>query len=901
MNLLDLWHDIRLAIRHLRKAPGYTTAAIVTLALAIGANSAIFGAVHAVLLKPLPIHNPDAVVIAWETDPSHDLSVVEVTYRNFERWRVGARGFQEMAVMGSSAWPAILDDEPAIGGGGVPRSTQASATRGGGDGNDNRDRAGANRPAGGNGGPGAAGAADGSGSVGAGGMKLSAMGVSASFFDTLGAPPLLGRVLGPDDDRVNAAPVVVISHGLWTRRFGGDPSVLGRTIRLNDVSTAIVGVMPAAFDFPRGTDVWKPVVPVLANTKNAEFVLERVGVLYVLGRLRDGISVERATQELDALARRVPQPLARPANVPAVRVTPLVDFMLGPVHGALWWLLAAVGALLLIACANVSGLMLTRAALQRREHAIRLALGASRAAIGRLWAIESVLLSLAGGVLGIVASYWIGAAIVALAPEDIPRLTEVTIDLPVAAFTLAIVLATALLCGLGPVLQARRSTLVDALNDAWRGSSTGVRSIRARSALVTLQIGLAVVLLIAAGLVVRSFVALRQLDLGFDPTDVVTMDVQPRLADDGLAPNVWLHELLTRVEQLPNVTAAGAVYLRPLALGRVGQDSWVLIDGQPATREAVATHPPVNSQVATPGYFRAMKIILKRGRFFNARDDGRAQRVCIIGETTARRLWPGEDPIGRQLSLPVGGDKLQNVWRTVVGIVSDVRYRGLDDVRLDVYDPALQSNQTTAHVVVRTTPGASAATAIARSSNSSARATEAVARGGAISNPIALAAAVQAEARRLDPRVVIDRVTTMEAIVERAVAPWRFSVWLFTLFATLAFALSMVGLFTVVSLDVVQRSREFAVRLALGAQRRDIVHRVLTSASARVIVGAGLGLLMSAIGSRWIGSLLFDIHPLDAATYVGVTLLVAAVVAAASYLPARRASRIDPLVLLKRD
>jgi putative ABC transport system permease protein len=549
---------------------------------------------------------------------------------------------------------------------------------------------------------------------------------------------------------------------------------------------------------------------------------------------------------------------------------PFLDYLMGPVRETLWLLFAAVGVLLLIGCANVSGLMLTRVTLRRREHAIRLALGATRAALGRHWAVETLLLSVAGGCLGLVASGWIAHAVVALAPEDVPRLSEVSINLPVAAFTFVAVLATALLCGAQPIRHACSSSLLEALNDAGRATA-GRYSLRTRSLLLVFQISLTVVLLVAAGLVVRSFVNLRTVDLGFVPSNVLTMNVAPR--DAKPSTNEWMHELLARVAALPKVEAAGAVSLRPLALGPIGQETWVILEGQPDARDRARMNPTLNYQVATPGYFGAMRIQLRRGRLFNDQDNVASPRVALVGESTARRLWPGEDPIGRRILLPIHRpDGGPSVWRTVVGVVSDVRYRGIDDVRLDIYDAALQAPSAAADLVVRTS-----------------------------GDPLTVAGAVQAEARRLDPRVLIDRLTTMDAIVSRAVAPWRFSVWMFTLFAVLAFVLATVGLFSLASLDVAHRRNEFAVRLALGARRGDVRRSVLVSALRRVVLGLTLGVLTAVAGTRAIRHILFGVDLLDPTTYLAVILLVIAVVTSASWLPARRAADVDPLALLRRE
>ncbi len=703
----------------------------------MAANSSMFSAVYAVLLRPLPIRHAENLVVCWASDHAHQLSVVELSYRTFEDWASHSKSFSQTAAIGSSAWPALLDGH------------------------------------------------DGS-------VRLSSAGVSTSFFETLGVAPEYGRTFRADDDVPKAARVVILSHRTWVARFGADPQVVGTTIQLTEPHT-IVGVMPDGFDFPRGTDFWTPVVPILANSGKEwrADALSNVGVLFVIGRLRPGVTPRMAAGELDRPGDQLERNGANPRFGFAAVVTPFLDYVLGPVRQALWALLAAVGVLLLIGCANISGLMLTRVSLRRREHAVRVALGATARGLAGLWISETLILSVAGGALGLLASEWIAKAIVAVAPDDVPRLADVSINLPVALFTCIILFATAILCGAAPIRHASVTNIVEALNDAAYSTPTR-QTHRTRSLLLILQIGLSIVLLVAAGLVVRSFMNLRNTDLGFVPSRVVSMTLEPR--DPKPSANQWMDELLRRVKVLPNVEAAGGVYLRPLALGPIGQETSVLLEGQPETRQAERQNPTLNYQVATPDYFAAMRIPIKKGRPFNDEDRLGSTRVALVSETAARRLWPGLDPIGKRLSLPTfTSDGPPRAWRTVVGVVGDVRYRGMNDVRLDVYDAALQSSTAATDIVVHT-------------SGDTRRA----------------AAAVQAEARRLDPRVVVDRLTTMDAIVSRAVAPWRFSIWMFTVFASLALVLAAVGLFSLVSLDVAQRRREFAIRLALGARPGDI-------------------------------------------------------------------------------
>ena len=806
--------DIRHAVRHLRQSPGYTATAVLTFALAIGANSAIFSAVNTVLLRPLPVEAPENLAVVWQTDEGGK-AVVELTHRHLREWTSSSTTFVKAAVMGSHNWSAVVQDR------GEP-------------------------------------------------SKIWFCGVSGAFFETLGVKPVLGRGLGPQDDVPNVTLVVVLNHGAWVRRFGADPGIVGKTMTLDDGPIEIVGVMPAGLDFPRGAEFWVPIVPMLGsgtppNTKT----LDTVGVFYVVGRLRPGLDAAKARAEVDATEAHLDK--ANPGRLKwgsRAVATSFLDHVFGPVRPALRVLWAAVGVLLLIACANVSGLMLTRVSRRRHEHGIRLALGASRAAIGRLWIIETLLVAAAGGVLGLAVAHWIARAIVALAPDDLPRVADVSIDMTVALFTFAAVMMVALVTGAMPLRHAGADNLVASLEG--ERTTTSKRTLHARSTLLVVQIGLSVVLLVAAGLVLRSFLTLRQVDLGFSPDRILALTVQP--GNPNRPPNVWMKDLLTRVRTLPGVEAAGAVYLRPLMLGPIGQGVTVLLEGQPETREAIEANPVLNYQIATPGYFETLKVPLRAGRLFNEQDTADAPRVAIVSQATARRLWPGQDPIGRRLFMSnFTPGKPGKSWRTVVGVVSDVRYRGLDEVQFDVYDPALQVGLSAGNIVLRSA-----------------------------GDPLALAGPVPSIARELDPAAIVDSITTMNAVVERAEAPWRLTMWMFVLFAGLAFGLAALGLFSLVALDVAHRGREFAIRLALGATRTAILRGVLVRAGWRVLSGLAIGLAVAVIASRAMRGLLFGIAPGDAVTYAAVLGVVLVAVAIAAYVPARRAARVDPQALLRQ-
>jgi putative ABC transport system permease protein len=664
--------------------------------------------------------------------------------------------------------------------------------------------------------------------------------------------------------------VAILNHGAWVRRFGGDPSVVGTTMQLDDGPAEIIGVMPPGVDFPRGAEFWVPTVPILAggtppNTAN----LDRVGVFYVIARTREGVPVSSVRPEVQATEAQLDRD--NPGRLKwgtATVVNPFLDYVFGPVRPALRVLWAAVCVLLLIACANVSGLMLTRVARRRHEHGIRLALGATRATIGRLWIAEILLVAVAGGILGLAIAQWLSATIVALAPDDLPRLDQISVDWTVALFTFAVVLVVAMVTGAIPLRQAGAVSLLPALDGERTTSSR--QTLRARSVLLVAQIALAVVLLVGAGLVLRSFLALRNVELGFNPDRVLTLTVQP--GNPGRPPNQWLDDFVRRVEALPGVEAAGAVYLRPLLLGPIGQGVRVFLEGQAETREEADKNPTLNYQMASSGYFAAMGVPLRAGRYFTRQDTTKSPRVAIVSESTAKRLWPGQDPIGKRVSMSTfTPGSPGRAWREIVGVVSDVRYRGIQEVQLDIYDPALQVGRPADNIIVR-----------------------------ASTDPLALAGPIRALARELDATVIVDTVTTMESVVEQAQAPWRLTMWMFVLFATLAFGLAGLGLFSLVALDVSHRGREFAIRLALGSSHSAIVRGVLLRAGWRVAAGVGLGLTASFVATRAMRNLLYGIAPEDPATYGAVLAAVLIAVALATYLPARRAALADPQATLRQ-
>lgn len=811
--------DLRASLRALRTHPSYALAAIATLALGVAATTAMFSAVYAVLLSPQPIRDPGRLVVGWGLEPQRSHGLIELTYRDIESLGRATSSLAATAAVGSSTWTAVLD------GRGDP-------------------------------------------------VRITYAGVSGTFFETLGVPAALGRTLQPQDDLPGGPNVVVLSHRAWTDRFGGDPAIVGRSIRLDGEPNTVVGVTAPGFDYPRGAELWAPLAPGLAAASAVwkTDALANVGVLFLVARLSDGVTATAAGDALSAAARRLDEGRQHAQVGSRVALTPFVRHVVGPVQQALWALMGAVVVLLLIACVNVSSLMLTRASHARRDHAIRLALGASESAVARQWLAESGMLAGIGGALGLVAASWLTRVMLALAPEGIPRLTEAHVNLPVALAGIAATVLAALACGAAPRRLARRTPLLDAIGEAGR-TTAGVRPRRWRAALLAVQVALAVVLLVAAGLVSRSFQALRAVDLGFQPDAVLSLQIDPRF-DDQARVNPWLRELLDAVSALPGVEAAGAVYLRPLALGPIGQGTTVVLEGQPETPEAAASNPLLNYQVATPDYFATMRIPILEGRVFTDADRDGSERVAVVSAATARRLWPGASAVGRRLltsSFDSREGAPETAWRRVVGVVADVRYRGLDEVSLDLYDPFTQSTTGATDLVVR-----------------------------ASGNPIALASAIRDRAQQLAPAVIVDGITTLDALVARATAPWRFGAWVFSLFAAVATTLTAIGLFGVVTLDVAERRRELAVRLALGARDVEVARGVLGGALRPVGLGLASGLVAAAAASSAVESLRFGVPALDVPTYAGVVALLLLVVLVATLAPMRRAMRVAPAEVLRQ-
>jgi predicted permease len=810
-------NDLRHSVRAFLQSPTIAIAGVCTLAIAIGASTAVFSVVDKILIRPLPMVAPDRLVAIWPRDRVNPATIGEISYATFRAWeRDPPAGFDGLAAMGSVNWGLVLRE-------GDPQTMPAAA-------------------------------------------------VSASFFPLLGASALMGRTLLPADDRQGAGRVAVLAYGTWVRRFGSDPNILGRGLRFNRTAYTVVGVMPEGFDYPRGAELWVPVVPELLDAseqwKTDVLTSPGFGVLFVVGRLAPGVTVEAARGAVSA--RMAATPDAFRAGMEAA-LTPLDEHILGATRPALVALAACVALVLLIGCANVAVLLLVRASSRTHETATRLAMGASRWRIVRQCLCDALLLTTVGGVVGVVLAYWTVTGLVALAPSDVPRLDTVRVDARALLFTGAIGLATARAVGLGPGLQASRWNLVAVLGS---GGARLAQSLRARRAFVVVQVGLALVLLVCAGLASRSFLNVLRIQLGFSPANVLTLDVT---AVDMPAERhrEFYTALLGRLRTLPGVLAAGAVYQRPLEHAGIGLDGTVLIEGQRTELEFKdwELNPTINHETVTPGFFEAIGTRVLRGRGFTDMDTERTPRVVVVSEGLARRLWPGRDALGQRIMPP--GSLLADgrlVWSTVVGVVEDARYRGLADPRFDLFAPWLQNTDVRVkHVMVRTS-----------------------------GDPLALAGPIRVEIRRLEPAVIVENVRTMDRIVERATSPWRFSASTLALLSVVALALASRGLCATGSQTVIERTREIGVRVTVGALPRHIARLVLREGLSLTFVGIVIGLVAATAVGRALTGLLFGVSAIDPLTLVSTAALFLVVSVAATLLPAWRAARVDPVAALRR-
>jgi predicted permease len=813
-----LWQDLSYGARMLMKKPGFTIVAVITLALGIGANSAIFSIVNSLLLRPLPYRDSERLAIIWTHSPGANVA---------QDWPSPG---QFSAI--KSSQNSVFEELALAQGDNVTIRDQAEPER------------------------------------------VGAVRTSSVMFSLLGARPALGRAFLPEEDTPDKPPTVILSWGFWQRRFGGDSKALGQSLMINGRSHTIVGVMPAGFSL--GYEV----MPTVGSVSQADILLplpltvDRMNNhgdenYNVLARLKPGATIARAQAELNLVVRRLEQ--ERPENYPASRrfsfsVRPLLEQVVGDVRLPLLILLSAVGCVLLIACANVANLLLARAATRVSEMAIRAALGAGRWRVVRQLLTESLLLAAVGGALGLLMAVWLLAGLRWLNPGDIPRLQTIGIDGRALAFTFAVAALTGILFGLAPALRGSRVSLSETLKEGGR-SMAGSGHRRLRNLLVIAEIALSLVLLIGAGLLIRSFIRVQRVEPGFAPRNVLslrmtTFGTSYAEASRGI---MFYQQLWERIRRLPGVEAAGGVSAAPLT-GGIGWGS-VTIEGYNAA--AGQSMIQADQRVASVGYFEAMKIPLVSGRFFTEQDTIDSAKVVIIDENMARAYWPNTDPVGKRLKR---GDANSNEpWLTVVGVVGNVKHYALDtDSRVAIYGPHLQNRFGSMSVVVRTT-----------------------------ADPLSLAAAVTREARAMDPNVPIYDVKTMEQWLSESLARRRFSMFALGLFAGLAMLLAAVGIYGVMSYAVAERTREIGIRMAMGAESRNVISLVIGQGMTLAGIGVSIGLAGAFPMTRVMASLLFGVSATDPLTFAVIALLLAVVALAACYLPARRAAKVDPMIALR--
>jgi predicted permease len=815
----NLWQDLRYGARMLVKNPGFTLVAALTLSLGIGANTAIFSIVNGLLLNPLPYRDAERLAIIWTHSPGANVAQDWPSPGQFSALKSENSVFEQLALAQGGNVILTGDGEPE---------------------------------------------------------RVGAVRASSAVFSLLGAQAAIGRVFTPEEDTPDKTLTVILSHGFWRRRFGGDPNAVGRTLTINGRAYVIVGVMPPDFSLDH------EVMPTVGSVAHAEILtplplsVDRMNNhgdenYNVLARLKPGATIAQAQTELNLAVRRLEQQF--PSNYPQSRrfsfsIRPLLEQAVGDVRLALYVLLGAVGCVLLIACVNVANLLLARAAAREKEMAIRTAIGAGRWRVVRQLLTESVLLSAVGGALGLLLAIWGLGVLRWLNPSDIPRLAAVSIDKRALAFTAAVAVLTGILFGLAPALRSSRMSLSETLKEGGRSLAGGGQRLL-RNLLVITEIALSLVLLVCAGLLIRSFVRVQQVDPGFAPQNILSMRmalIGPAYSEE--ARRVSFHQQLwERIRRLPGVEAAGGVSTLPLT-GGIGWGS-VTIEGYDSSSGQSMIQSDLRT--ASVGYFETMKIPLVRGRFFAEQDTKESEKVVIVDENMARTYWPNADPIGKRLKF--GGAQSKAPWLTVVGVVGNVKHYALDiDSRVALYTPHLQNGSGSLSVVARTT-----------------------------ADPSSLAAAITREARAIDSNLPIYDVKTMEQWFSESLARRRFAMLMLGLFAMVAMLLAAVGVYGVMSYTVAQRTREIGVRVALGAQARDMLRLVVWQGMSLAGIGVGIGLVVAIGATRLMRGLLFDVRATDPLTFAAIALLLAIVALLACLLPARRATKVDPLVALRSE
>jgi len=803
------WQDLRYGFRTLLRNPGFCAVAVLALALGIGPNTAIFTMVNAVLLKPLPLPQPDRVVIIWGTMLKQGFDQLPVSGADYLDWKKQSTSFDQMA-----AAFAIPEFGLNISGWGDPE-------------------------------------------------RVSAATCSKEFLPALGVKPIAGRNFLPEEDLPGGRPAVLISNALWQRRFHSDPAVIGRTLTVDGVARTIAGVVPHDLGEIINADLW---LPTAIDPNNPDRQNRTYGIV---AHLKPGVTMAQARAEMTVIVQRLEQAYPATNRGSGVTLSPLGEMFSGRIRPVLIILLGAVGLLLLIACANLANLLLARSASREREIAIRGALGAERPRILRQLLTESLLLGMAGGVLGLFLAVWSVRALRSFVPDMFPMLQHMSVDLPVLAFTLGLSILTGLLFGLVPAWKSSRTDLNTTLKEAAGRSESAGGSQRIRGILLGSEVALAVLLAVSAGLLLRSFVRVTAVNPGLRVSNILTMNMSlPSAKYDTKEKRAnFYKDLEGRLKALPGVHSAGAVMFLPLRVSilsfRVAVSGF-RIEGRPPV--AQNEEPDADIRIATAGYFDALGIALRRGRLFDQHDDVQSKRVVLINEAMVRKHFPNEDPIGRRI----------NLWgslREIVGVAADAKLYGLDSpVEPAIYMPHMQQPAVTMAMAIRTQ-----------------------------GDPAAMASAVRREVLKLDSELPISNVRTMDEVLSDSLMLRRVSMLLLMIFAALALTLASVGIYGLTAYAVSRRTHEIGLRVALGASQGQILRMVVARGLATSLIGAAIGLAAALQLTRALSGMLYGVTARDPLVFVGVPLLLVAVSVVASYVPARRAMRIDPLVALRYE
>ncbi|HEV7475788.1 MAG TPA: ABC transporter permease [Pyrinomonadaceae bacterium] len=799
----SLFKDIQYGVRGLLKRPGFTIIAAITLALGIGANCAIFTVVNSVLLRPLPFPQSEEIAVLEGINPNAGITESNMSVPDFADWQSQNQVFAQLAGFVTGGMILANGDDTE---------------------------------------------------------RVRGTAVTTDFFPLFRTNAALGRTFAPDDSRKGVEPVAVLSDSLWQRRFGADPNVIGTKVTLSGKSATIVGVMPPGFDYPAQTEMWGVFnVDAGAERRDNRF-------LNVIARLKPGVTPAQAKAQLDTINQRLAQTYYETNNGWTVKVTNLRERMVGSLRLSLFVLLGAVAFVLLIACANVANLLLARATVRAKEMALRTALGASRWRIIRQLLIESMLLSIVGGVTGVLLSVWLTKLLIAISPPNSPRFNEVKPDLRVLIFTIGLTLFTGFVFGLVPAFQSSRVDLNERLKEGGRGGMSGGHHNRMRSLMMVSEIALSFMLLVGAGLLIKSFMRLRDVSPGFTASNLLSVRLSAGKYSNGVPRAQFFRQAVERLNTLPGIQSSGAVLSLPLGGDTFNVGRAYIREGRPATPEESGNAAYL---VTMPDYFRTMQIPLLAGRTFTEQDTGDGVKVMIVNETMAKQLWPGQSPVGKRLTIW----RDEKFPREIIGVVGDIKESLDAEAGSQMYVPYAQdANWSSLSFVIRTN-----------------------------GDPLALAAGVRNELRSLDKAVPVFNVKSMDEVLATSVAPRRIPMLLLSAFAGVALLLAMIGIYGVTSYYVTQRTREIGIRMALGAQIGDVMRLVLKGGMVLAVLGIVIGLAGSFVLTRLMTSLLFGVNPTDVVTFAVVSLALLATALLASYLPARRATKVDPLIALRYE